>query len=389
MSGPSAIWILRADGGAPRKLTGGDALNTSPVWGSDSRHLLFVSNRDGPRDVYRVPLDRNGSADGPIERVTQGLNASSISLSANGHRLAYATLTVSANIWMAEVPKDGRPVDPASVRALTVGSDLVEAVSLSHDGHWLYFDSNLHGNQDIYRMPADGGPIEQLTTNSADDFNGEVSPDDQVMVFHAVRNGSRDIVAMPAGGGPETTIYGGPYEERWPHWSPDGQSIAFSITEAPPDRAGLYVTRRAADGSWSEPRRISRREVQGYWTPDGKALLLERGFADWENEQIVHYIERVSVETGRTDSIPLPFENVSFVGVRVVPGGKELFLRIATQGGAVSFWAMPINGGKARLVLRPGGPDIGGRGYWATNGKRIYFVRSERESDVFVAEVNH
>ena len=58
---------------------------------------------------------------------------------------------------------------------------------------------------------------------------------------------------------------------------------------------------------------------------------------------------------------------------------------------SVAFWAMPINAGKARLLLRPQGPDIGGRAYWATsatNGKRIYFVRTERESDVFVAEVN-
>ena len=386
--GPSAIWVLRADGGEPRKITGGISLNTSPVWMGDSRHVLFVSNRDGPRDVYREALSRNGEPAGPVERVTQGLNASSISLAANGHRLAYATLTISANIWMAEVPPDGRPADPASLRALTAGSDLVEAVSLSHDGRWLYFDSNLHGNQDIYRMPADGGPIVQLTTNPADDFNGELSPDDRELAFHAVRNGTRDIVIIPAGGGPETTVYGGPYEERWPHWSPDGQSLAFSITEAPAGEAGLYVTHRAADGTWGAPKRVSRREVQGYWTPDGKALLLERGFADWENEKIEHYIQRVWVDTGRTDSIPLPFDNASFVGTRVLPNGRELFLRIATQGGSVAFWAMPINGGKARLILRPQGPDIGGRAYWATNGKRIYFVRTERESDVFVAEVN-
>ncbi|HEY0351483.1 MAG TPA: hypothetical protein VGC48_05140, partial [Gemmatimonadales bacterium] len=386
--GPSAIWILRADGGEPRKLTGDVALNTSPVWMADSRHLLFVSNRDGPRDVYRVLLDRNGAGSGPVERVTQGLNPSSISLAANGHRLAYSTLAISANIWMADVPPDGRPANPATLRALTVGSDLVEAVSLSHDGRWLYFDSNLHGTQDVYRMPAGGGPIVQLTTNPGDDFNGELSPDDREMAFHAVRNGTRDILLMPAGGGPETTIYSGPYEERWPHWSPDGQSIAFSITEAPPDRAGLYVTRRTADGSWSAPRRVNRREVQGYWTPDGKALLLERGFADWENERLEHYIQRVWVDTGRTDSIPLPFENASFVGTRVAPGGRELILRVATQGGSVAYWAMPINGGKARLVLRPRETDIGGRAYWATNGKRIYFVRTERESDVFVAEVN-
>lgn len=42
----------------------------------------------------------------------------------------------------------------------------------------------------------------------------------------------------------------------------------------------------------------------------------------------------------------------------------------------------------AEVVLRPRETDIGSRAYWATNGKRIYFVRTERESDVFVAEVN-
>ena len=387
--GPSSIWVLRADGGAPRRITGGVALNTSPAWMPDSRHLLFVSNQDGPRDVYRVPLDREGAPDGPVDRVTQGLNAQSVSLSSNAHRLAYSTLTISANIWTADIPASGRPADPASARALTVGSDLVEAVCLSHDGKWIYFDSNLHGNQDIYRMPTAGGQIQQVTTNPADDFNGELSPDDREMAFHAVRNGTREIVLMPAAGGPEKTVYGGPYEERWAHWSPDGKSLAFSITEAPLGKAGLFVTQRQDDGSWSTPRKVSSREVQGYWAPDGKALLLERGFADWENEQLVRYIERVWVDTGRMDSIPLPFENASFVGVRVGADGRELFLRVATQGGSVAFWAMPVSGGTPRLVLRQQGPDIGGRAYWATDGKRLYFVRSEREGDVFVTEVKH
>jgi hypothetical protein len=63
-------------------------------------------------------------------------------------------------------------------------------------------------------------------------------------------------------------------------------------------------------------------------------------------------------------------------------------LRAARRGGSVSFYAMPINGGKARLILRPQGPDIGDRGYWATDGRGLYFVQTERESDVFVAEVN-
>ena len=262
-------------------------------------------------------------------------------------------------------------------------------MSLSPDGRWIYFDSNLHGNQDLYRIPSDGGTIEQLTTNPADDFHPDPSPDDRELAFHAVRNGTRDILVMPAGGGPETSVYTGPYEERWPHWSPDGRAIAFSVTEAPPDQGGLYVTRRAADGTWGTPRRLSPREVQARWTPDGRALLLEQGIADWDDVHAIQHIERLWVDTGRTDSLPLPIDDAIYVGMRIGSDGRKLYLRIVDVRGALSFWAMPLAGGAPRLLLRVPGTEYGGRAYWATDGKRLYFTRTQRESDVFVAEVAH
>jgi Tol biopolymer transport system component/tRNA A-37 threonylcarbamoyl transferase component Bud32 len=384
--GPSAIWVIPASGGASRKITEPVALHTSPAWAADSRHLLFVSNRDGPRDVYRVLLGRDGTPVAPVERVTQGLNAHSISVNTDGSRLAYSALAMRANIWVVNLPSNGRPADPAAMRSLTEGSQIVEAVALSADGRWIYFDSNLHGNQDLYRMPAGGGAIEQLTTNPADDFHPDPSPDGREITFHAVRNGTRDILMMPAGGGAETTVYAGPYEERWPHWSPDGKAIAFAVTEGAP--GGMYVIRRASDGSWGTPRRLSPREAQGHWTPDGRALLVEQGFADWDNVYVVHHIERIWVETGRTDSIPLPIDDAIYVGIRGGRDGRELFLRTIDLGGQLSFWAMPLAGGPPRLLLRVPGVEGGGRGYWATDGKRLYFTRTDRESDIFVAEVN-
>ena len=42
----SSIWIVNAEGGAPRPVLGDEYLNVSPTW-LDARHLLFVSNRDG------------------------------------------------------------------------------------------------------------------------------------------------------------------------------------------------------------------------------------------------------------------------------------------------------------------------------------------------------
>jgi hypothetical protein len=193
---------------------------------------------------------------------------------------------------------------------------------------------------------------------------------------------------MPAGGGPETVVYAGPYEERWPHWAPDGRGIAFGVTEVQRNEGGLHVSFRGADGSWGAPRRLVQREVQAHWTPDGRSLLLEQGFPDWDNVHLTRHVERVSVETGRVDSLAIPIDSALYVGIRIGPDGRDLFLRVVLVGGELSFWKMPLSGGAARLLLRVRGADLGGRGYWDTDGKRLYFTRTERESDVYVAEVS-
>ena len=53
---PSALHLVPASGGPERALTDSVALNTNPVWLPGARALLFISNRDGGRDVYQLAL---------------------------------------------------------------------------------------------------------------------------------------------------------------------------------------------------------------------------------------------------------------------------------------------------------------------------------------------
>ena len=85
----SSVWVMPAGGGTPVRVTDDKSLNISPVWLPRPVSLLYVSNREGGRDLYQVTLARSGR---PVDdvRLTTGLNAASVSVSADGRRLAYA-----------------------------------------------------------------------------------------------------------------------------------------------------------------------------------------------------------------------------------------------------------------------------------------------------------
>ena len=48
----SDIWLLPLAGGEPRQLTHSPKSDTRPRWSPDSRHIAFVSTRDGSSQVY-------------------------------------------------------------------------------------------------------------------------------------------------------------------------------------------------------------------------------------------------------------------------------------------------------------------------------------------------
>ena len=196
---PSAIWLVPAAGGQPIPITDNKSLNVSPVWLPRGRQLLFISDRDGGRDIYRVALRGSGQPVGPPSRLTAGLNAHTMSLSADGKRLTYSVFTETANVWAVSIPR-GDAVSVSQGTAVTTGRQINEGVDVSRDGRWLAFDSDRSGNQDLYKMPLAGGEPEQLTTDPQDDFGPAWSPDGKEIAFHSFRNGNRDIFIMPAAG---------------------------------------------------------------------------------------------------------------------------------------------------------------------------------------------
>ena len=273
---PSTILVIPAAGGEAVAVTDSAALHTSPVFVPGRSSLLFISDRDGGRDVYELALARSGHAQGEPVRVTTGLSPNRIALSADGTRLAWSVASESSNIWSVPIP--GRDsMSLAEATPITSGTQTIETMGISPDGRWLYYDSDARGNADIWRIPVDAGRAvgepEQVTTDSGGEFSPDVSPDGREIVFHAFRNGNRDIFVAPAAGGAEQRVTTSPQHDWNPHWLPDGKTVLFDNQEDPV--APLRTVVRAEDGTtWSSPRThpYRGRASMARPSPDGRLV---------------------------------------------------------------------------------------------------------------------
>jgi Tol biopolymer transport system component len=380
---PSAILLFPVAGGSPVRIAEPTSFNQSPVFSSDGRRLFFLSDRDGGRDVYMLSLSSSGQPRGVPFRLTTGLNAKTISLSADTKRLAYTVYTARANIWSIPLPLHpparGTPVSAATATPVTRGSQVIQGMRVSPDGRWLLYDSDLRGNSDVYRMPVAGGPAEQLTSDSANEFAPDLSPDGSAVVYHSWRTGTRDIEVKPLNGGPIEQLTSTTAQESYPKWSPDGRAVLFYDQSGARD---ALVTRRGPDGKWTKPEVLAAGTYRPQWSPDGKSISYVAAAADGEPGILM-----VSPSAGGTARAVIASSMLVSHAIWS-PDGRTLYCKVHDAKGFTSFWSVDASGGKPRELLRLDDPEWQSvRNDFATDGKRLYFDVEDRQSDIFVAEL--
>jgi serine/threonine-protein kinase len=378
---PSRIMVVPAEGGAPVQVAGENALNLGPVWLPGGRQLLFVSNRDGGRDIYRISLTSSGTPESPPERLTTGLNAATISLTPDGRRLAYSAFTQTANVWAMPMPKGG-PVSATAAKAVTTGNQIIESFDVSSDGKWLVFDSDRTGNQDIFRMPLPGGEQEQLTSDPADDFQPHWSPDGSAIGFHTFRNGhDRDLYAMSATGGDQRPVVATPAQDRDAGWSPDGRRMSFAS-----DVSGsmeVYTIAREGTG-WGEPTQLTRDGgIYPFWSPDGRSII----YSGTGGVKIVPAdggVPRPLPMTG-----PLAGKTSDLYGFAWAPDSRHALLVVSSDTVPYqTMWSVPIDGGAPRPLIHFDDPlTTFGRGAFTAVDTTVYFELLRSESDIWTAEL--
>jgi Tol biopolymer transport system component len=375
--GNSSIWVVPAEGGPPVRVTEDAHLDASPIWSLDGRHLFWVSDRGGARDVYRVRVDRTGAPLGAPERLSTGLGAGSIALAADGSAVAYATLRTNSNIWSMPVPRGGRPVSISEARPVTTGDQTIEDVDVSRDGEWLVFDSDRGGNSDIYKMRVGSGEPVQLTIDPMGDYSADWSPDGRRVAFHSLRYGHRDLFTVEADGTGLTRRTSSPDHELDPSWSPDGASLVAEVIESEGIAAENFIVVPLAEGE-SATRRLPASGDFAVWSPDGGLIAYHASDG----------IRAIAPEGGASRLIASnEADGAEAFYCDWSPDGRTLYY-LAQGAEGWTIRAVPRDGGASRVLVRFDDPSRQHTRYgFTTDGRTFYFTVGSHEADVWVLEL--
>nr|MDQ3042570.1 DPP IV N-terminal domain-containing protein [Acidobacteriota bacterium] len=260
------VFEVRAGDGAMSEIPAPRWAGTYQVaWLADGASLLVVAREKAtaPYQIWHLAYPS-----GEASRVTNDLHDyGKLSLTADSRTLVATQETQTSNIWILP---DG---DTNRAQQLTFGTSIDNGyygMAWTPDGR-IVFASNRNGAvQQLWTMNADGGNLQQLTTeSSSSNHSPKVSPDGRYIVFVSVstQTGKPSIWRMDIDGRNAVKLTDGTNDNR-PTISSDGRWIYYtSEGDAPSSIAKVSI-----DGG--EPVKLTSRfnAYAPVVSPDGKFI---------------------------------------------------------------------------------------------------------------------
>jgi Tol biopolymer transport system component len=150
-------WLYDLSRDTLTRITFGGSLNYNSVWTPDGKRIAFMSNREGPQNIFWQLADGSGG----LERLTTSEYVDPPrSFSPDGQLLAYVEInpTTGYDIWVLRM--SDRKAQPFLRTPFNES-----APSFSPDGHWLAYISDESGRFEVYVQPYPGpGSKYQIST---------------------------------------------------------------------------------------------------------------------------------------------------------------------------------------------------------------------------------
>ncbi len=238
------IYSIQREGSLPKGIKTGkkDLLITNHLISPDGRSIGVSTSPDTTSKnagIYYFPLD--GGEPKSILEIEQ---ANIHGWSPDGREVVYSAQIPGKSTFLNVFKKTLSGSKSTQLTFHTRGH--ADGAEYSPDGRYIYYNSNVSGTMQIYRMKADGKDQEQLTFGSGNNWFPHPSPDNKWLAFltypYQVESSERpycknvELRIMPiSGGAPKVVahLYGGEGSFNSPAWSPDGKYLAFVSNSLP------------------------------------------------------------------------------------------------------------------------------------------------------------
>jgi Tol biopolymer transport system component/DNA-binding winged helix-turn-helix (wHTH) protein len=218
----TGIFLVPSTGGDIRRILFEKKIIMGLVWTADG-DLIFSSNRDGTRSLWRVSTD----ADEPEKQTFGTEEAAFPAISCQGNLLAYEQSSEDSNIWRLELGKAAEKNKKAEIIISSTRRDA--GVDISPDSKRIAYESDRTGSSEIWVCNSDGSDNLQLTIFVVGNVRApRWSPDGRQIAFQYYIRGQTDIHVVDASGGQPHQLTEDVTNESVPTWSRDGRTIYFS-----------------------------------------------------------------------------------------------------------------------------------------------------------------
>jgi serine/threonine protein kinase len=332
------IYLVAADGTSIRRIvsSGGVASVTVSPAGQDLAYLSCVQSNSGPHCGLDVmTFDAAWKSTGAARRLANDATVDGgVAWDAAGASLLYATHPVAGALYLSRAWVRGdRPPERFELAGLGATTPSVSAAA-----HRLAFTRS-SSTMGVYALEA---PLRPVLTSSFWDMQSQFSPDGTKIVFSSSRSGEtfNVWVASADGSNPLQLTHGPNLTQGSPSWSPDGRRIAFDSTDA---EGRLTIWTIGADGG-STVRLISGPGDQNMptWSRDGRWIYYSQSAGHstdiWRVPSTGGTGERMTSDAGH-----------SIFAVESTDGRDLIYKRNSLTDGPLL--AKPLAGGPPRQLL--------------------------------------
>jgi serine/threonine protein kinase len=386
------IWTMPALGGIPRRVAKD---GNFPSWSPDGTKIVFSRTRIGlfevaaaggdvhaialpgdPQDTYYPSYSSDGRwivfedrrnnisvvqvTGGPVQPIGTGRHPV---WDAAAQAVVYSDNREGNNYSLWSVPFSTADGKPGPARPITIGRGRDWQPAVSRDGTLLAYTA-IQATFNLEAVPFDAetghvmGSPRVVTTGNQVTYFMRFSPDGRSVTFESSRGAGRHIWRVDIGAEPVQLTSDPKFEETFPQWSPDGNTIAFTRhpAQSPQDKT-LWLM----DTDGANPRQLLKDNYVSRWLPDGSGII----YQNLKNQLFIYDLAKARSRQISTqpDVVTMPTPSPDGQWVVYQATGKDT--------GNVDVHAVRLEGGQPRVVASTPRQDF--HPFFSPSGRWVYF----------------